>query len=100
DPVDLVPGVLPELGRVHPALAVPVEALRVAVPVRPDERVERVARRGLAVGRHPQDLAAEAGQVLRTGGLRAVAGRRVQEAVGAEREPAAVVDARLWNGRA
>src|SRR5436190_5793343 len=59
DPVDLVEAVLAEFGGVHPPRAVPGHALNIAVSIGPDERAERVARRGPAFGGHPQDLAGQ-----------------------------------------
>ena len=53
---------------------------------------ERVARRRLALGRDPQDLAGQAVPFLRELRVAGLAGRRVEEPVGPEREPAAVVD--------
>ena len=47
---------------------------------------------GLAVGGDPQDLAAERVAVLGQLAVAGLAGRDVEVAVGAEREPAAVVD--------
>src|SRR5205823_410796 len=59
DQIDLIPGVLTELGGVQALVGVPGEALNVAVAEAVDECAERVARRGFAVRRHAQDLAAE-----------------------------------------
>src|SRR3954466_4078972 len=93
DEVELVPGVLAELAGIHVPVAVPAEALHVAMSVGPDRRAgERVARRRLARGREPQDLAAQGAAALRAVALAALAGPGVQHPVRSERDPAPVVD--------
>ena len=63
------------------------------MPERPHEGAEGVARGGLAVGRHPEDLAAERVGILRHVLPAGVADGRVQVPVGADREASAVVPA-------
>ena len=95
DAVQLVPRVLPELRRPQVSRGVPRDPLRIAVPERPGEVVERVARCRAPVGRHPQDLARQRRGILRGVLVARIAGRRVEEPVGAERDPPAVVVAGL-----
>jgi hypothetical protein len=96
DPVDLVVDVGAELGGPQLTVGVPRQPLHVAVA----EGVDRRARLGvvvgdLAVGGDPQDLPGERRGVGRERGLAGVAGGDVEQPVGAERDPAAVVDAGL-----
>ena len=85
-------GVGAELAGPQPVLAVPGQALHVAVAVGPDGgAAEGVAGSGLALGREPQDLAAERAEVLREGPVAGLAGADVEVAVGAEGDAAAVV---------
>src|SRR5690606_34998506 len=92
DVVELVPGVLAELGGVHVAVRVPVDALD--VPVAP--RVDQGALERIVLGHRPvrfgaKDLPAQALEVLRVVGVVRVPGGDVELAVGAEGEAAAVV---------
>src|SRR5690606_16526360 len=67
DAVNLIPGVLAELGGPQLARVIPRETLRIAMPERVDERArERIVVGHLALGRHAQDLAVQARAVLRT----------------------------------
>jgi hypothetical protein len=69
------------------------EPLWVAVPQRVDRRTERIGRCRLAGERQPKDLAGERAPVLREVGARRVAGRHVEQSIGPNGEPRAVVDA-------
>ena len=87
DQVDLVARVLAELARPQPPAPVPREPLHVAVPERPDAHPAPVRV-------HAQDLAVARRPVLRQRRVAGVADARVELAVGPERDPPAVVDAR------
>src|SRR6266705_6047088 len=71
------------------------EAERIAQPDRPDgvARAERVVARNGSVGVVAQDLAADARRILRLGGHVVLAQGDVELAVGAERDPPALVAA-------
>src|SRR3954469_25081828 len=98
DQGDLLEVVLPELRCPQVVRAVEDQALHVAVPERPDPRpARRVAGRGSAGRRDPQDLSAEAGGVLRVGGVPRVAGAGVEESIRTEHQPSAVVVAAGWD---
>ena len=93
DQVQLVPGVLPELRGPQPAGVVEGEPLRRcggrgSTPV---SRGPGCPVRGSRPG-DPQDLPAERARVLGEGVVAGLAGGDVEIAVGAEGEPAAVVD--------
>src|SRR2546421_7427414 len=99
----VVPALLDEVGLVHdavaelllpqPALRVEGQALRVAVAVAPHRVAERVVRRDGAVRLDAQYLAVEPVLVLGVGAVLRVTGAGEQElAVGAEPQPAAVVE--------
>jgi hypothetical protein len=69
------------------------------VAVRPDPGAAAIAGRGLAVRGDAKDLAAERAPVLRQLRPAGLAGRDVQQPVGAEGDPAAVVVAGLGDAR-
>ncbi len=96
DRVQLVPGVLAELRGEQALFGVPGEALHIAVAIGVHRGVrERVARCRVALRGQPQDLAAEGLLVLGQAPLTALARTRVQHAVRAEGDAAAVVDVAL-----
>src|SRR5665647_424578 len=95
DHVELVPGVLAELAREHPAGGVPAQPLHVAVPHAPHRAaLGRVPWRRRTVGREPQDLAARGRRCDRPLPGPVVPGGDVQHPVRTERDPATVVVAR------
>src|SRR4029453_16852926 len=96
DQIEFVPGVLAEFGCPHSTLVVPGEALRVAMAVRPHNRViEGVVRRRLARWRHAEDLSGKRGEVLGRSTQAGPASPGIEHAGGAEADPAAVVDSGL-----
>ena len=86
--------------RPHSTVVVPGEALRVAMAVRPHDRVvEGVVRRRLARWRHAEDLSRKRVEVLGRSTQAGLAGPGIEHAVGAEADPTAVVDSGLRDAR-
>ena len=96
DQIQFVVDVGAELAGPQPARAVPGKALDVSVTQAVDRVLaEGVSRRRAAVRREAEDLAAEGLRVLWLLAALGVAGSHIQEAVGAETDPSAVMRAGL-----
>src|SRR5215510_2429518 len=75
----------------------PRDPLRIAMAVSEHQRAEWISRRCRSVSIEAEDLSRERRDVLCEALGRRVAGGRVQQSVGPELQPAAIVNGRGWN---